>query len=412
LQNNFFVFKKFCFKKFFLGESGFPMSLKEKLEAATRSHAKPSAQSNAFLPPEHHSAKKQITITLPSISVRATKHFQAKMPFLLLLLLIFSFSLVMFEKANFHASDLVDFNRLQYNIPKLWSVSFIVFLLLFALALAIAVFYGFGQGWLPASIVLPITIIPAIVISLFYPTALMLPFIVFALSVTSAALTASLFSIEDGKRVSTIWTTLGIAMLLFVALTFTVSFVKIASNKDAFVNQFIESGIAAGLTGFSGTTSTSSELSIDFSSLLTPDAVKKAVTRDKIARVITTERVKNALLNGIPGWNSIQNRSVFEENVRQELIDTLYANVGTDIPTMLSNLRIQPSGTPAQGPTQAPTQLSSSVKEVLGRMTWFVAFYNNFSLVMALLVTSIAAFFGFIARVFAVFFAWLLNKLY
>ncbi len=400
------------------------MSLREKLEAATHPRAKPPVHAQATTAPAPAPAPapvqrsvvgKQITITLPSISVHATRDFQAKLPFLLLLLLIFVFSLVMFEKANFHSTDLVDFNRLQYNIQKFWSVSFIVFLLLFALALAIAVFYGFGQGWLLASLVLPVTIIPAIVIALFYPNALMLPFIVFALSVSAAALIASFSPSEAGKKISSIWTVLGIALLLFIALTFVVSFIKIASNKDAYVNQFIESGVAAALSlqGASAAGGTQT-LSLDVASLLTPEAVKSAVTRDEVARVISIERVRAALLKGIPGWNSISNRSVFEEDVRQKLIDDVYANVGTDIPAMLSNLktRTQVSGVGGSITQASLPSISSSTKELLGRMPWFVAFYNNFSLIMAILVTSIAAFFTFIARLFATLFAWLLNKLY
>ncbi len=395
------------------------LSLREKLEAATHSRAKPPVHAQATTAPapvQRSVVGKQITITLPSISVHASRDFQAKLPFLLLLLLTFAFSLVMFEKANFHSTDLVDFNRLQYNIQKFWSVSFIVFLLLFAFALAIAVFYGFGQGWLLASLVLPVTLIPAIIIALFYPNALMLPFIVFALSVSAAALIASFYSSEAGKKISSIWTTLEIALLLFIALTFAVSFVKIASNKDAYVNQFIESGVAAALSlqGASAAGGGMQTLSLDVASLLTPEAVKSAVTRDEIARVITIERVRAALLKGIPGWNSISNRSVFEEDVRQKLIDDVYANVGTDIPTMLSDLKMQTQVSRVGGNiTQSFSPLiSSSTKELLGRMPWFVAFYNNFSLVMAILVTSIAAFFAFIARVFATLFAWLLNKMY
>ncbi|NYZ78282.1 hypothetical protein H0N96_02665, partial [Candidatus Micrarchaeota archaeon] len=141
------------------------MSLKEKLEAATHPHAKPPVYQQAPASVQHSPRGVQLTITIPALTVGATKEFYNKLPFLVLLLLVFSFSMVMFEKANFHSNDLVDFNRMQYNIPKFWSVSFILFLLLFALALALAVFYGFGQTWLLASITLPLTLIPAVAIS-------------------------------------------------------------------------------------------------------------------------------------------------------------------------------------------------------------------------------------------------------
>jgi hypothetical protein len=204
---------------------------------------------------------------------------------------------------------------------------------------------------------------------------------------------------------------------LFIFLTFVISFAKIASDKDAYVNQFIESGVTAAVS-FQGTSAGTAgggtqTLSLDIGSLLTPDAVRQGVTRDKIAAVITSDRVKNALLDGVPGWNSISNRSAFEEDVRQNLIDDVYANIGTDLPAMLSNVKAQQQVNTGTGtPTPAPSQLSPSIKELLGRMPWFVAFYNNFSLVMAIIVTSVVAFFFFISRIFATLFAWMLNKLY
>ncbi|MFH0973545.1 MAG: hypothetical protein V1817_02025, partial [Candidatus Micrarchaeota archaeon] len=64
----------------------------------------PTKKASAALQPQAaasaapKSEAKEITIRMPSISIRIDDNFKAKLPFLLLMLLLFAFSLVLFEK--------------------------------------------------------------------------------------------------------------------------------------------------------------------------------------------------------------------------------------------------------------------------------------------------------------------------
>ncbi len=95
-----------------------------KADARTANAASASAAPTALASPQPTQAQgKQLTITIPHISLKMNDEFSAKLPFLALMFLLFVFSLVMFQKANFHTSDVTDLARIQYNMPKVYSTS-------------------------------------------------------------------------------------------------------------------------------------------------------------------------------------------------------------------------------------------------------------------------------------------------
>lgn len=347
----------------------------------------------------------EVRIQLPAISFRFGEEFKARLPFLFLLVLLFAFSLVMFEKSNFHTIDLVDIARIQYNLPKLYSVSFILFLFLFSFALALAVFFGLKQSWVVSLLVLPATLVPAFVLALFYPTGYMLPFLAFALTLSVASFIAAH---RTQVKLSSIWGTVGAALLVLVVLTFFIAFGKISANKDAYMNTFIASGVTTSIQQLTQVTPTLAE-SAGFQ--LSEDAIKNAVTKEQLAAVITKERV-DAALEKIPGWNSIANRSVYAADVRKQLIDDLHKNIGKDVMSLLSGVMAQANATASATPSVAAGELlPSAVKKVLGQTPAFVVFYDNFALLMSVLIASIVSFFGFLMKIIATAICWLLTKL-
>ncbi|MFH0922618.1 MAG: hypothetical protein V1811_01010 [Candidatus Micrarchaeota archaeon] len=176
----------------------------------------------------------QLTITMPSITVRVDKEFKAKIPFLFLLLLLFSFALVMFERANFSTMDIVDLQRFDYHIQKAYSISFIIFVLLFSASLGIAIFFGARISRLLSLLVFPITMIPALILGSFYPP-LMAPYIAFALTVLAGALIAAFYR---EPSFSNVWGTASKALLVLLVLSFFIVFDKVASNKDSHMDAF------------------------------------------------------------------------------------------------------------------------------------------------------------------------------
>ncbi|MFH0973725.1 MAG: hypothetical protein V1817_02990, partial [Candidatus Micrarchaeota archaeon] len=343
------------------------------------------------------SEAKEITIRMPSISIRIDDNFKAKLPFLLLMLLLFAFSLVLFEKSNFHTIDIVDVSRLQYNLSKLWSISFILFLLLFSFALALAMFYGFGQNW-GLTLVVPLaTLVIAGIASLFYSSGYLWAFIALALTISAAAFLASL---RTQVKFSSIYSTAGTAVLVLVVLSFFVAFNQISANKDAYIDTFIASGVTASISQLQG----QGGQSVPLASLVTPEMISSSVTKKQIENFVTEERVAK-WFEGNPEFtklsSSIKNATV--KSVRDRLMNDLYSQIQNDLPALLANVRV--------GGAQSSTVQASGVKQVLGQTPAFVAFYNNFSMLTAIFIASLVACFAFFVKAIASTLCWLLAKL-
>ena len=301
---------------------------------------------------------KQITIQMPTISIRIDEHFKAKLPFLLLMLLLFAFSLVLFEKSNFHTIDIVDIGRLQYNVSKLWSVSFVLFILLYSFSVALAMFYGFGQNWGSSLLVAVPTLAIAVVTALFYSGGYLLAFPAFALTLCAASLLASL---RTQVKFSSVYSTAGTALLVLVVLSFFVAFTQISANKDAYIDAFISSGVTASVSQLQGGT--------------------------QIESVVTEERV-SAWIDGVPGLSIPQaQHDAVVKAVRAKAVTDLYASGGAS---------------PAS---------AGGVRQALGNTPAFVAFYNNFALLSSLLIASFVAVFTFVIKLVSTLLCWLLAKL-
>ena len=184
-------------------------------------------------PQEEH--EKQIVIP---VTIKLGKAFYAKLPFLIALLFFFSFSMVMFDKSNFKTTDLFDLSRLEFNVGKLYSISFILFLVLLAASIALSMYYSAGINFVPSMLVVLATFIPALLLgALAYPW-LMSTFLAFAAAVSFCGILSS-FSHEI--TIPRAWAILSASMLLLTVLAFLVVFDKVALNKDAHFNLLIDS---------------------------------------------------------------------------------------------------------------------------------------------------------------------------
>lgn len=362
----------------------------------------PQQQLQQSQPSPQQPAPRQLTITLPAPTISFDETVKAKLPFLVLLLLLFSFSLVMFGKANFHTLDLVDLSRLEYNLPKLYSVSFILFILLYGAAFGVAMFYGMKQSVWVAGVVLPLALIAAFVVSLFHSGSYFMPFMAFALVLSAAAIASSFRT--DGS-LSRFWGTAGTALLLLTLLTFLIAYSKVAANKDVYMNTFITTGLTASvnqLTGMQG--SLKAGLSEVSESL-----VQKVVTKEEIEKIITQEDVDEAM-PALSAWASLNEstKNASSAAIRQALIDAVYAEAGKKLKPAVSSVIDEITTAPAQ--ISAPS-ITPTVKQLLGKIPAFVALYDNFGLLAAMMLASVVAFFGFFIKIISTGVAYLLMKL-
>ncbi len=352
--------------------------------ASPQPQAKPAAAGGAG-----GAGVKQITIQMPSISLRIDEHFKAKLPFLLLLFLLFAFSLVLFEKSNFSVADFFDVGRLQYNLSKLWSISFVLFLLLFSFAVALAMFYGFGQTWSVSLLVAVPALVIALAESFLFSSGYFWPFIAFALTIGAASFIASF---RTQVKFSSIYSTAGTAFLVLVVLSFFVSYNLIAANKDVYIDTLISTGITMSVSQFQGGQAPQTQT---LGSVLTPSALKQSVKS-----FVTTERVRG-WFNGTPEFDRVS--PAIQTGIVAGVQKKLVAELPSDLSDMFSNI-------PITGGISSPGA-AATARQALSTTPAFAAFYNNFSLLMAIFVASVVAVFAFLMKLISTLFCWLLAKL-
>lgn len=180
---------------------------------------------------------KEIKITLPTISLRFDEQFKRRVPLLLILAVLFIFSCIVFDKANLRVLDIFDLTRLAVASSKLFSLSFILFSLLFALAMAFSMFYAHGIEPALSLLVLPVTLVPALFLWFFMP-ALGLVFVAFSLTLVFSAFLASR---ERSFHWHRAWTAMRRALTVLLLCAVLVTAWKVYAAQEAYANVFFTS---------------------------------------------------------------------------------------------------------------------------------------------------------------------------
>jgi len=169
--------------------------------------------------------------------------------------------------------------------------------LLFALALALGIYYSVGVGWAASLLVVATVFIPSLLLGLVFYPWLLTAFLAFAFVVSFCSFLASFWS---EISISKAWAVLSAGMLLLVILAFLVVFYKVAENKDMHVNLFVDSLVAqAGSTAsvpISAQTISTAVSKEDFASFITQDAVRELLVSNYPGFVSLTEAQKTALV--------------------------------------------------------------------------------------------------------------------
>ena len=218
---------------------------------------KPSASRASAPSPSHHPQPThsqpqpaEASLTIP-LTITIGRSFHNKLPFLIGLILFFSFSMIMFDKSNLKTMDLSDLQRVDYNIPKLYSLSFILFMFLIAFSLALAIYYSLSLRWAPGLLVVPATFLPSLLLGLLLFPHLLGAFVVFATVTSFAAIVSSVW---HKLSISRAWAVLSASMLLFTVLAFFVVFSKVSANKDAHINNLLDTALSQAQSGLAGGT--------------------------------------------------------------------------------------------------------------------------------------------------------------
>ncbi len=342
-------------------------------------------QAQKAQPPQE--GRKEIVIPL---RFSVGKEFMSKLPFLIALFLFFSFSLVMFDKSNFKTTDLSDLQRVQYNFQKLYSLSFILFLILFSLSMALGIYYSISIGWIPALLVLPATLMPSLIAGLIFFPWLMSSFLAFSLTIS---LTSILASFWPGYSLARAWSILSIAMVVFALLAFFVVFYKVAENKDVHIDLFLNSLVAQSQGGGIGSVSIPAQV------------ISSSLSKEDFSSFISQADVRELLLADYPNFASLSDneKQAAIGAFHTKIVDLAYSSFQKNSGLISQSLGESLSTRFASG--------SEALKQQIYLLPQFKAIYDRYAFFSASLAALVASFIALFIQILALGFLFALHKL-
>jgi len=286
------------------------------------------------------SAAKEIRITIPAIELSFDQRFRKKAPLLAILLVIYLFSCIVFDKANFRVMDLLDFTRIADAPYKLVSLSSLLFIALYSLLLAFTMFYAKGLNKVMALIALPVTLLPAFALSFFMP-AMLLPFLGLSFGVAVTAFLASRERVIDWKAAWKI--TRRVMTLLLIGAVLT-SYLKVAAAPQEYTHILLTSTEVKlrespqFQTLFQGSSSNPITEGL-INQIVSDDAINKTLSEDKLKEIMGASTEFNALPESTQNAMITQIRPKAQTVVKNEL-----KQLATQEAQGVSDLSAQPTG--------------------------------------------------------------------
>ncbi len=374
------------------------------------------------------------------VSFKIDRALKLKLPFLAISLVLFLFACIMLAKANFSFGDIFDFNRIANNLEKLYSLSFILFVVLLSFAIAMAALFGFKLNTKTVLMYLAAFLVPfaiAYVISPKYTLA-------YLALVFPVGLTAFFISMQEKLNLSSIYSAVSKALLLFMVLAVAFTFLKVQSDKDVYFDAFmfnvaklspqlqgqLQSSVAdaietieingtqlsAALAG-AGSSSGSSNEPI---ALISKDTAAAIVAQnyDAFRRIMvnsfTDAAERDYADTKMPKYSALtaaQREAVVNDVYAQLNSATAPAPTGSSSgsgdafsgvwPKLRSALAEQVRSAPAKQVSQGEIP---ALKAQLMKLPLFQTFYNNFEFFMALIVLSLLSLLVWVIKALATLF--------
>lgn len=364
-----------------------------------------------------HSSKKQITI---SLDFDFDQYFKSRLVFLGAILFLSALALLMFARADFMMSDLFDLGRLQYTLEKAYSISAILYVLLFALAIAASTYYGFGLKKLQALFALPVTLLPALIFGFVYP-ALFVVFFAMAITIASAAFFAS-FAKEANFTYAN--SAIDRALMLFVLLAFVFAFLSVNGQKDARFDQFFQGTADLALNQLNSPTVAAAASTMIIPQFNATQIINTAFDRTSVRNYVKSQYDSQrdtvlASFQGQPTYSSMASTYPAFTQLpiakQEEMVNTVYtlaANRSDALEQGIINIaRKVTTNSSSVVPVELSAYQLNQVKQQVMQVPAMKTLYDNFPLFIALLIAFIVASFNFFTKIIASIMTWTLMKL-
>ncbi|OIO26164.1 hypothetical protein AUJ14_02565 [Candidatus Micrarchaeota archaeon CG1_02_55_22] len=346
----------------------------------------------------------ELKISVPKFAFETGPVFQMKLILLGLFVLIFAFALFMFVRADFATSDLFQINRLTENVQKLWSVSVVLFIVLYGVTLGLAMFYGQGlpraQAALPLAVAVVIAFIASFLAGPYSPA-----FYAFALTAGAASLLAT--NAQDLK-LSTIWGTTGKALTLLLVIAFLFTFLKVNASRDAYFGSLAE-GMAESVPALAA--EAAPQVGGQALALCATAIDQATIDENAVKKVITEDAFKTQLASASPEYTALPGAtqtalaaSLYPAMVMQAV--TLSNAVKTDLALQLRNVDA------SKQVANAPPLSAGEVKTILTNLPFGRQMYAALPLGTALAIVSILTLLNFFIHIVAAGTAYGLGKFF
>lgn len=342
-------------------------------------------------------AAKSAGFSLPSFEL--DEQFKFKAPLLILTLVLFAFAGYLFQSASLHFTDLVDIQRLQFSAAKLYSLAFILFVILYSLVLALSMHFGNGQNWLKSLLTLAPTLLAAVILGVLFPPYFG-AFVAFALTAGAASIFASRV---PKLNLSGAYNVAGRALLVLAVLAFVLAFMKVSANPQYYSDRFFDSSLALvpDIGGQVADAVGGAKLDESF--------LRGAISKETFASSISTDTVQSAI-DTIPGLTS------FNASIRAKWAETVKASLTSDaaysqfITLGTASLQKAQANIAQQLKASANTQAAGALASIK-QMPAIKQATDNFAIILAFMVLSVVGVMNFAIKILTAILAWGLGKL-
>lgn len=348
----------------------------------------------------------QVTISLPSLTLDFGPTFQFRLALLGLVILLFGFSLFVFARSNFAISDIYDLPRLQFNISKLWSLTFVLFLALYSLSIALAAEYGVNLPKVQAAFPLFALVILAVVMSFFF-TPYRAAFIAFAVALGACSIAASFY---DKLSLGNAWSVTSKALTVLLILAFLFTFMRASSAKDRYFDLMLNSVTTQAPELIQSIAPAGAQQAVNLcadligSAQIKKEQVEAAFTRQEMADAL--ERAAGPVYTALP---ASAKATVVDSAYNTSITKTVSVadKLKTDLSTILRKVDV---GRQLQGLNVSSALTPATLKREILKVPVAKTLADSIPLLTALTVLSIVSVINFAIHILSTLFAWLLAK--
>lgn len=386
-------------------------------------------------------------VTTVNFSIKIDKGMKVKWPFLMLALLLFLFACFMLAKANFSFSDVFDFNRIENNLGKLYSVSFVLFMLLLSLSIALAALYGYNLN--PQTVLLSMgaLVVPFGVVAVFYPRYSL----AFLALVFPVMLAGYFMSMSEKLNLTSLYNAISKALFVFLLLTVAFTYLKVQNDKDVYFDAFmgnvvklapslqgqLQGSLAdaienlplneTGLDNLTGGTGGSSA----------PISAASLVTKDQVATVVAKnfDAFRTIMLNGFTvsaekdyAATKLPKYAQLSQASKDQLVNGVYNDItsamvpagdtgsggqAASAADLWNSIRKKLADQVRNAPPQTVNESDlAALKKKLLTIPVFATFYNTFEIFMAAIVLSLVSVLNWVLKIASAGFAVLLARMF